>query len=309
MTHANAPIERVEPARSIVQLSSDLKRLATRQERLHGQLQRSLSEATPLWRRLSGLVGSHLPRPLGAALLRASDPLVVVERLLRGHLDEAQSILAQLAMTARAKHEEILTLESDLARATVEEWSLDTLRQFMAERAGFPIRAEVAELLSREEAQLLDEAALQARRAELFASLQQALTAERTILEALGETARHSIRMLERGLAQYHAYVRIAPQVRVLREAAAEMAGTQAAGQTAREVLLQTLEVSADRIRLVAEASQRADPQKLTSSESRGRMRRAYEELRAVRHLLLPHPRSGEGGAASVEQGVSPPAG
>ena len=51
------------------------------------------------------------------------------------------------------------------------------------------------------------------------------MAAERTVLDALGETARHSIRMLERGLSQYHAYVRIVPQVRVLREAAAEMAG------------------------------------------------------------------------------------
>ncbi|MCC7104202.1 MAG: hypothetical protein IT307_03600 [Chloroflexi bacterium] len=293
MTQASAGLELATSPRTIVQLASDLKRLASRQEQLQSQLLRSLSEAAPLWRRAAGAVGRVLPRSLAQPLLRASDPLVVVERMLRGHLDEAQSVLGQIAMAARVQHEEIAMLQSDLTAARREDWSLDALRRFMAERAGFPIRPDVAELLAREESELLDAEMRSARREEVLSSLEQALAVERTVLDALGETARHSIRMLERGLSQYHAYVRVAPQVRMLREAAAEMAGTQAAGLAAREVLLQTLEASADRIRLLAETSQQAEPQKLTSPESRGRFRRVYEELRAVRGLLHPSVRSG----------------
>jgi hypothetical protein len=306
VSQANAELELAASPRTIVQLTSDLKRLASRQEQLQSQLQRALNDATPLWRRAAGAVGRVLPRSLAQPLLRASDPLIVVERLLRSHLDEAQSILGQLAMAARAQHEEIAALESDLTAARHENWSLDALRQFMAERAGFPIRPDVADLLAREESQVLDVETRNARREEILSSLEQAMAAERTVLDALSETARHSIRMLERGLSQYHAYVRIAPQVRMLREAAAEMAGTQAAGLAAREVLLQTLEVSADRIRLLAETSQQAEPQKLTSPESRGRFRRVYEELRAVRSLLHPGARSGSavgpGDAAAAHQ-------
>lgn len=198
-----------------------------------------------------------LPNGVTKFIADETDMLERVETQLRENTNGAQDTLMSLVGMAKTTREEMVELARDITQARQENWDARALQDYIAEKSGIPLYAEVSDLFDKEFGVLTDEER-ELRKDELLTSLMAMLKVGDANMAMMGKVCGVVSREFNVAMVQFLSYLKAYKPMIVFRDAAKQITEMNASMFIAKGALDLTFVTALDAITLSMDVIQQA---------------------------------------------------
>ncbi|MEW5908039.1 MAG: hypothetical protein AB1643_02580 [Patescibacteria group bacterium] len=233
---------------------------------LNRAITKELNINVPFYRKITALC-SKIPF-IGKRLADYGDPLTCIESELRDFIYKVQNSLIALQEMGQLTLDETNHLKEDLKKAQEENWDLNQLRNYFAERSGIDIFPQVADLMELQQDKLMPVELQEKKKNELVENLTATVGLSQQLMNLIAQVIVNSLEIFENSVVQYDSFVHFAGPIKTIKETAQALTDTTSAAYTAREALMITLKKSMEAIEAASRAASLANEYHIRHGEA-----------------------------------------
>jgi len=190
-----------------------------------------------------------------------------METHLRENVNNVQSTLKNLIVSAREEEEKLKDLEADIGQMETEKWNAEKIQDYVADVANISLESEINELFDNQSG-LLPPKELEKKRILLIERLKANVGGRRNLIEAHGKICSLGLEVLQSGIFQYFDYMSVIRPLRVIETAAKDLVNMDKALFTAKDVVAQMTKLSVISLGIVADATAKVHTYAISSPDT-----------------------------------------
>ena len=220
----------------------------------------------------------YIPKKISRFVAEEEDASEFMEGLLRSGVNDTQKVVRNLYLSANEETEKLEELTLDLEHAQKENWDIQALQTYIAEKVGVELDPLVEELLN-ERFDLISPNERENRKKRIIARLNSNIAGRKKLIETHGKFCSVGLDLFERGKFMLYDFMTVFCPLRVLRDAAKSMVKMDVSMYAAKDLAIQYLQLCSEAVGLVADSAMMSDKYLLFSPDMQERYKAVNTDL------------------------------